>query len=150
MEESAAPSSGRSKQHDNAAPSKVRKSGAIYRPPGQSLITFVRGWVAFVGMIALANTAQCYVKPDFVWERLYNAPDAGATRLAARTYGMWTLLAATVRFTYSINPYNWELFIVTLVSFFIAFGHCLTELLIYQSGLLDIGMISPLVVRKIN
>jgi Erg28 like protein len=134
----------------NGKASTRTKKSLIYKPPGARLITFLRGWITFVGVMALANTVQCFVQPDFVWEKLYNAPDAGATRLAARTYGMWTLLASVVRFTYAVHVYNWELYLVSLATFVIAFAHFSAEVLYYGTGLVDVGMLSPIIVSAFS
>ena len=57
------------------------------------------------------------------------------------------MISQAVRFAYSINLYNWELFLVTLASFVIAFGHFLTELLVFHTGIMgSVGMLSPVVV----
>ncbi|XP_055332168.1 uncharacterized protein LOC129584088 [Paramacrobiotus metropolitanus] len=130
--------------------SKGKRKELKYKPPGSSYVTFVRGWVAFVGMMALANTLQAFISPEFVWTRLYNAPRAGATELAARTYGLWTLLAGVIRFLYAYNMYSWELFLAALTTFVVALAHFASELLYYRSGLADVGMFSPIIVSAIS
>ncbi|OQV15835.1 putative ergosterol biosynthetic protein 28 [Hypsibius exemplaris] len=138
------------KPKEGSNPPAVTPKKRIPATPGNTFLNFLRGWIALVGMMALANTLQCFVKPDFVWEKLYNVKGSGATPLAARTYGMWTLLAAMVRFTYSVNIHNWELFLVTLSTFLIAFGHFVSEMLVFRSGLFDIGMLSPILVSGLS
>ena len=108
-----------------------------------------------------------------------------ATPLLARMFGVWTLLAAVVRFAFAANPYNrrsvspeamvWyqaslmprhlaaslgmghtysecsfyvfcSLFLATLLSFLLAFGHFASEVFLYGTAELSFGSIAPLLV----
>lgn len=123
-----------------------QKIPAKKSPAAQTFVMFVRGWITLVAFMALGNSVQCFIKPDFVWTKLYNeSTEVGS--LTARTYGMWTLLASLVRFMYACNMHNWELFLLTFASYVLAFGHFTSEMLVYHSAGLDsLGMLSAVVV----
>ena len=123
-----------------------RKQQASRTSTGQTFVMFVRGWITLVALMALGNSVQCFIEPDFVWTKLYNESKE-VSFLTARTYGMWTLLASIVRFMYAYNMRNWELFLITMASYALAFGHFSSEMLVYHSGGLDsMGMLSAIVV----
>lgn len=55
------------------------------------------------------------------------------TEIHGRTFGVWTLLTCTLCFLCAFNLDNKPLYLATLLSFIYAFGHFLTEYLIYQT-----------------
>lgn len=55
------------------------------------------------------------------------------TEVHGRTFGVWTLLTCTLCFMCALNLENGPLYLVTLLSFFYALGHFLTEYLIYHT-----------------
>ncbi|XP_073127800.1 ergosterol biosynthetic protein 28 isoform X1 [Henckelia pumila] len=50
-----------------------------------------------------------------------------------RTFGVWTLLTCTLCFLCAFNLENKPLYLATFLSFVYAFGHFLTEYLIYHT-----------------
>jgi len=57
----------------------------------------LQGWICLIGVMALGNTISCFVSPSFISERLYTGAPEKANDLAARLFGMWTLVAALLR-----------------------------------------------------
>lgn len=55
------------------------------------------------------------------------------TEVHGRTFGVWTLLTCTLCYLCAFNLDNKPLYLATLLSFIYAFGHFLTEYLIYQT-----------------
>ena len=55
------------------------------------------------------------------------------TDVHGRTFGVWTLLTCTLCFLCAFNLENKPLYIATFLSFIYAFGHFLSEYLIYQT-----------------
>ncbi|XP_031373861.1 ergosterol biosynthetic protein 28 isoform X1 [Punica granatum] len=55
------------------------------------------------------------------------------TDVHGRTFGVWTLLTCTLCFLCAFNLDNKPLYLVTFLSFIYAFGHFLTEFLIYKT-----------------
>jgi hypothetical protein len=55
------------------------------------------------------------------------------TEVHGRTFGVWTLLTCTLCFICSFNLENKPLYLATFLSFIYAFGHFLTEYLIYHT-----------------
>ncbi|KAK2981746.1 hypothetical protein RJ640_005998, partial [Escallonia rubra] len=55
------------------------------------------------------------------------------TEVHGRTFGVWTLLTCTLCILCAFNLENRPLYLATLLSFVYAFGHFLTEHLIYHT-----------------
>ncbi|XP_067942570.1 ergosterol biosynthetic protein 28 homolog [Watersipora subatra] len=111
----------------------------------------LRIWIALVAFMALGNTfAIFFGTPTFLKSRLYNSKPEELTPLAARLFGVWTLLASVVRGYCSLHLRNKLIFQVTLLTFAIAFLHFMTELFAYETCLLEIGVISPLIISGIS
>ena len=55
------------------------------------------------------------------------------TEVHGRTFGTWTLLTCTLCYLCAFNLDNKPLYLATFLSFIYAFGHFLTEYLIYQT-----------------
>lgn len=55
------------------------------------------------------------------------------TDVHGRTFGIWTLLTCTLCFLCAFNLENKPLYLATFLSFIYAFGHFLTEYLIYHT-----------------
>jgi hypothetical protein len=55
------------------------------------------------------------------------------TEVHGRTFGVWTLLTCTLCFLCAFNLENKPLYLATFLSFIYAFGHFLTEYLIYRT-----------------
>ncbi|XP_064646477.1 ergosterol biosynthetic protein 28 homolog [Lineus longissimus] len=111
---------------------------------------YLRGWVGLVGLMAIGNTIQCFVDPRFVRERLYTASTGRANSLTARLFGMWTLLAAILRICCAIDIHNKSIYNITLISFFLALGHFASEVFIYKTADLTIGIVIPLIVSSFS
>ncbi|XP_025103719.1 probable ergosterol biosynthetic protein 28 isoform X2 [Pomacea canaliculata] len=72
------------------------------------------------------------------------------TSLAARLFGIWTLLSGILRFACAINIHNKILYHLTFFSFFLAFGHFVTELYPYETAELSLGVLAPLTVSSMS
>lgn len=85
------------------------------------------------------------------------------TALQARTFAVWTLTSAVIRFyaAYNINnktsvPLFFSRSLLTrpsfydmaFISYLIAFGHFSSELLIFRTATLNAGVISPVIVSS--
>ncbi|WMV27232.1 hypothetical protein MTR67_020617 [Solanum verrucosum] len=55
------------------------------------------------------------------------------TEVHGRTFGVWTLLTCTLCYLCAFNLHDRPLYLATILSFVYAFGHFLTEFLIYQT-----------------
>jgi len=110
----------------------------------------LQGWIFVVGQVALGNTISCYVDHSFLGSRLYTGAPEKANDLAARLFGVWTLMSALLRLSCAILIKNRALFNLTLLSFVIAFVHFLSEAFIYKTAPLTIGVITPMIVSGIS
>ncbi|XP_076443000.1 ergosterol biosynthetic protein 28 homolog [Babylonia areolata] len=112
---------------------------------------FLRVWIGFVAFMALGNTVQCFVDHSFLVSRLYTSqPEKNVTGLAARLFGVWTLLAAVLRFACAIDIHNKILYHLTFLSFFLALGHFASEVFLYKTAQLTVGVCAPLIVSSIS
>ena len=66
------------------------------------------------------------------------------TPLSARTFGTWTLLSAVVRLYAALDIHNPTLYKLALVSYYLAFGHFVSEVAVYKTA--GKGALSPFIV----
>lgn len=71
------------------------------------------------------------------------------TEVHGRTFGVWTLLTCTLCYLCAFNLHDRPLYLATILSFVYAFGHFLTEFLIYQTmeikNLVTVGIFAGMV-----
>ncbi|NXX86000.1 ERG28 protein, partial [Urocolius indicus] len=70
--------------------------------------------------------------------------------LQARTFGIWTLLSSVIRCLCAIDIRNQTLYYITLFTFFLALVHFLSEVFIYHTAALTIGVMAPLMVASFS
>ncbi|KAL3577059.1 hypothetical protein D5086_022342 [Populus alba] len=88
-------------------------------------------WLMLVGSLRLASVWFGFFD---IWAlRLAVFSDTTMTEVHGRTFGVWTLLTCTLCFLCAFNLDNKPLYLATFLSFIYAFGHFLTEYLIYQT-----------------
>ncbi|CAN4122466.1 unnamed protein product [Withania somnifera] len=88
-------------------------------------------WLMLVGTLRLASVWFGFVD---IWAlRLAVFSKTTMTEVHGRTFGVWTLLTCTLCYLCAFNLHDRPLYLATLLSFFYAFGHFLTEFLIYQT-----------------
>jgi len=110
----------------------------------------LQGWIFVVGIMALGNTISCYVDHSFLGNRLYTAAPEKINDLAARLFGIWTLMSAFLRLSCAILITNRALFNLTLLSFVVAFVHFLSEAFVYKTAPLTIGVLTPMIVSGVS
>ncbi|KAL8599504.1 ergosterol biosynthesis protein [Nucella lapillus] len=72
------------------------------------------------------------------------------TGLAARLFGIWTLLASALRFACAVDIHNKTLYHLTFLSFILALGHFVSEVCLYNTARLTLGVCAPLIVSSIS
>ncbi|KAL3634115.1 hypothetical protein CASFOL_021169 [Castilleja foliolosa] len=88
-------------------------------------------WLMLVGTLRLASVWFGFFD---IWAlRLAVFSQTQMTEVHGRTFGVWTLLTCTLCFLCAFNLDNKPLYTATFLSFVYAFGHFLTEHLIYQT-----------------
>ncbi|KAF5367395.1 hypothetical protein D9758_003770 [Tetrapyrgos nigripes] len=99
-------------------------------------------WQLFVATTALFNTIQNFFTLKLT-QRIYTQQ---VTPLHARTFAIWTLTSAVVRFYAAYNIHVKAVYDITLFTYLIAFAHFSSEYFIFRSAKLDIPLLSPFVV----
>ncbi|KAG5362385.1 Ergosterol biosynthetic protein 28 [Yarrowia sp. C11] len=103
-------------------------------------------WQLIVSITATLNSAQAYTGTHATARVYSNDTNKEVTRLQARTFGTWTFLSAIIRFygAYYLNdPHVYDL---TLASYLVAFGHFMSEFLIFKTVKLSGPSIAPMIV----
>ncbi|XXG48922.1 hypothetical protein AAC387_Pa02g3242 [Persea americana] len=91
-------------------------------------------WLMLVGSLRLLSVWFGFFD---IWAlRLAVFSNTQMTDVHGRTFGVWTLLTCTLCFLCAFNLENKPLYIATFLSFIYAFGHFLSEYLIYQTMVL--------------
>ncbi|XP_006823047.1 ergosterol biosynthetic protein 28 homolog [Saccoglossus kowalevskii] len=112
--------------------------------------SILRGWIALVAMMAVGNTVQCFVDERFLANKLYTGAAESVNPLMARLFGVWTLLAAIVRFYGALHITIQPIYNLTLISFILALVHFVLESFVYKSAPMSIGVIAPLLVSGLS
>ncbi|EIN03721.1 Erg28-like protein [Punctularia strigosozonata HHB-11173 SS5] len=105
-------------------------------------------WQLVVAAAAVFNTVQNFATLKLT-RRLYNQAPA-VTALQARTFAVWTLTAAVVRFYAAYHISNKPIYDMTLFTYLIAFGHFTSELFIYGTAKPNAGIIMPCIVSTVS
>ncbi|RWW02788.1 hypothetical protein BHE74_00017080 [Ensete ventricosum] len=88
-------------------------------------------WLMLVGSLRLATVWFGFFD---IWAlRTAVFSRTQMTDVHGRTFGVWTLLTCTLCFLCAFNLHNKPIYTATFLSFIYAFGHFLTEYLIYQT-----------------
>ncbi|KAJ2922403.1 hypothetical protein H1R20_g14689, partial [Candolleomyces eurysporus] len=101
-------------------------------------------WQLLVATTAVFNSLQNFLTLKLT-KRIYDKT-AVVTPLQARTFAVWTLTSAVVRFYAAYNINNKALYDMALFTYLIAFGHFSSELLIFKSAKINAGVLSPCIV----
>ncbi|XP_070570236.1 ergosterol biosynthetic protein 28 homolog [Ptychodera flava] len=110
-----------------------------------SMERVLRGWICLVAVMAFGSTIQCFVSQS-VPGRLYTVQPKYVNPLMSRLFGVWTLLAAFVRFFGAVHITCKPIYNLTLVSFIIAMVHFLLEVFVYKTAAFEIGVITPILI----
>lgn len=123
----------------------MSKSFADFLPETPGLLP---KWQLIVAIVAVFNTIQNLAALTFA-RRIYDRVEA-VTALQARTFAVWTLTSAVVRFYAAYNIEKKIVYDMALLTYLIAFGHFTSELLIYRSANLNAAVLSPVLVSLIS
>jgi len=113
-----------------------------YLPKGDG---WLPSWQLFLAVTSVFNTAQNFITLKLT-KRVYNQGSNQVNALQSRTFGIWTLTAALVRFqaAYSINDPT--LYNLALSTYWIAFAHFVSEIVFFRTANLKGGALAPCVI----
>ncbi|KLO09758.1 Erg28-like protein [Schizopora paradoxa] len=115
----------------------------------KSLLPQTTGWLAhwqlFVAATAVFNTIQNFTTLKLT-RRLYSASPEAVTPLQARTFAIWTLTSATVRFYAAYHINDKIVYDMALFTYLFAFGHFFSETFIFRTAKLNLPVLSPMIV----
>lgn len=115
-----------------------------------NVLRSLQGWICVVGIMALGNTISCFLDHSFLGKRLYTGSAEKINDLVARLFGMWTLVSALLRigcaFYITVKP----LYHLTFISFVLAFAHFTSEVLVFKTATLTIGVLTPLIISSVS
>ncbi|KAM8921196.1 ergosterol biosynthetic protein 28 homolog [Pelodytes ibericus] len=113
-------------------------------------LAVLRSWLMIVSIIAAGNTFQSFRDCSFLSDKLYTGNPGQVNGLQARTFGVWTLLSSIIRCSCAIDIRNKTLYHITLWTFVLALGHFMSEVYIYETANLTIGVMAPLMVASFS
>ncbi|KAM5129667.1 ergosterol biosynthetic protein 28 homolog [Mantella aurantiaca] len=113
-------------------------------------LNVLRSWLMMVSIIAAGNTLQSFRDHSFLSDKLYTGRPSQVNGLQARTFGIWTLLSSVIRCTCAIDIRNKTLYHLTLWTFILALGHFVSEVWIYRTAQMTIGVMAPLMVASFS
>ncbi|EKM78717.1 hypothetical protein AGABI1DRAFT_114326 [Agaricus bisporus var. burnettii JB137-S8] len=112
--------------------------------------TLLARWQLLVAATAVFNTVQNFCTLKLTRKIYSNLPSSQITALQARTFGVWTLTAAVVRFYAAFHIHDKSIYDMTMFTYLIAFGHFASELLIFRTANLGAAVISPVIVSTVS
>ncbi|KAM4662165.1 ergosterol biosynthetic protein 28 homolog [Discoglossus pictus] len=113
-------------------------------------LAVLRSWLMMVSIIAAGNTLQSFRDHSFLSDKLYTGRPGHVNGLQARTFGVWTLLSSVIRCACAVDIRNKTLYHITLWTFVLALGHFLSEVFIYHTAEMTIGVMAPLMVSSFS
>ncbi|KAM9293818.1 ergosterol biosynthetic protein 28 homolog [Gastrophryne carolinensis] len=113
-------------------------------------LAVLRSWLMMVSIIAAGNTLQSFRDHSFLSDKLYTGQPGQVNGLQARTFGIWTLLSSVIRCACAIDIRNKTLYHLTLWTFVLALAHFLSEVWIYRTAQVTIGIMAPLMVASFS
>ncbi|KAM7479081.1 hypothetical protein LguiA_027294 [Lonicera macranthoides] len=90
-------------------------------------------WLMLVGSLRLVSVWFGFFDIWALRLAVFSKSKSPMTEVHGRTFGTWTLLTCTLCYLCAFNLDNKPLYLATFLSFIYAFGHFLTEYLIYQT-----------------
>ncbi|XP_069592305.1 ergosterol biosynthetic protein 28 homolog [Ranitomeya imitator] len=113
-------------------------------------LAVLRSWLMMVAIIAAGNTLQSFRDHSFLSDKLYTGKPGQVNGLQARTFGIWTLLSSVIRCACAIDIKNKMLYHITLWTFIMALAHFLSEVWVYHTAQMTIGVMAPLMVASFS
>jgi len=122
-------------------------------------------WLLFISAVSVWNSVQCY-STLALNKRVYNgtvkapSPPSGSSKkipaasadispvtpLSARTFGTWTLITSIVRLYAAYHISNPQVYELGLATYVVAWGHFVSEWLIFGTAKWGPGLASPFLV----
>ncbi|KZT41246.1 Erg28-like protein, partial [Sistotremastrum suecicum HHB10207 ss-3] len=115
-------------------------------PPNPGLLP---KWQLFVAATALGNTIQTFLTLSAT-RKVYNNNPGLVTPLSSRSFGVWTLTSAIVRFYCAYHITEKTIYDITMWTYVLALGHFTSELLIYRTAKLPGPVIGPFIVATLS
>ncbi|PFH53062.1 hypothetical protein AMATHDRAFT_79230 [Amanita thiersii Skay4041] len=107
---------------------------------------WLANWQLFIAVTALFNTIQNFTTLKLTRKIYNNVPPTAVTALQARTFAVWTLTSAMVRFYAAYNINNKPLYDMAMLTYLFAFGHFSSEFLIFRTANFGAGLFGPALV----
>ncbi|KAH8822832.1 Erg28 like protein-domain-containing protein [Flagelloscypha sp. PMI_526] len=96
--------------------------------------TLLGKWQLLTCTMGLFNVVQNFITLNLTQRVYNNVPKNEITPLQARTFSAWTLMSVVVRFYAAYNIHEKRVYDMALFSYLIAFGHFVSEILIFRTA----------------
>ncbi|KAL8938392.1 MAG: hypothetical protein Q9211_003222 [Gyalolechia sp. 1 TL-2023] len=98
-----------------------------------------------LSVVSIGNSVQTYLTTSYT-RRVYSAPDTTVTPLHARTFGVYTALAAIIRLYAAYNINDASMYQLAVWTYVVALGHFYSEWLVFRTARFGGGLVGPLVI----
>merc|ERR1712032_1796217 len=122
-------------------PQYSRSSEALI--PDQPLGKFL----LLVGAVALLSSLSSFLGQAGA-RKVYSAGGAQVTPLSARCFGTWNFTSAIIRIYAAYNLNSKPIYDAAIWTYIIALAHFGSEVFVYKTAKLNVGIISPFVVAS--
>ncbi|CAE6416101.1 unnamed protein product [Rhizoctonia solani] len=102
-------------------------------------------WQLVVSSLAVFNTIQNFFTLSLT-KRIYSKQSQNVTPLQSRTFAIWTLTSAILRFYCAYHVNEKVVYDLTMWTYVLAFGHFTSEFLVFRTAGLGPGLLSPMIV----
>ncbi|KAF8335808.1 Erg28-like protein [Cantharellus anzutake] len=106
---------------------------------------WLASWQLFLAVTSVFNTVQNFITLKLT-KRIYNQANEEVNALQSRTFGIWTLTAAIIRFQVAYDIHDPNLYHLAIGTYWIAFAHFVSEIVIFRTANLKGGALAPCIV----
>ncbi|KAL9136364.1 MAG: hypothetical protein Q9175_002440 [Cornicularia normoerica] len=111
-----------------------------FLPQGEG---WLPSWLLLVSVMSVGNTIQAYMTTKNTRE-VYLQSGSETSALSSRIFGTWTIVSAIIRLYTAYDISNPKLYQLAIWAFAIAWGHFMSEWLLFKTASWGRGLAGPI------